>query len=62
MNEGPTLLPRDEDGEDPGKHDAVVLGESEPILRDGGPQQIAALCGPGSYADLRDHFVVPFMG
>ncbi len=25
-------------------------------------QEIAALCGPGSYADLGDHFVVPFMG
>lgn len=36
--------------------------EVEPILGEGRAQEIPTLCGPGSYADLRDHLVVAFMG
>jgi hypothetical protein len=39
-----------------------VLEPREPLCGDRGPSYIAASCGPGSYADLRDHFVVVFMG
>jgi hypothetical protein len=44
------------------EQDAAVVQEPETLLRDRRAQQIAALCAPWSYADLRDHFVVPFMG
>ncbi len=29
---------------------------------EGGASNVTASCGPGSYADLRDHSVVVFMG
>jgi hypothetical protein len=39
------------------------VGESgEPLGGDGRAGHVAASCGPGSYADLRDHFVVVLMG
>ncbi|MDO8700651.1 MAG: hypothetical protein Q7J56_03265 [Deltaproteobacteria bacterium] len=44
------------------ERDAAVAPQPQALLREGRAQDIAALCGPGSYADLWDHFVVAFMG
>ena len=44
------------------ERDAAVAPQPQALLREGRTQDIAALCGPGSYADLWDHFVVAFMG
>ena len=42
--------------------DATVGQQPESILSDRRPEQIAALCGPASYAHRRDHFVIAIMG
>ncbi len=43
-------------------HDAAVTTEPEAILRQRRAEHIAALCGPGSYAELQGQFAVVVMG
>ena len=45
-----------------GDEDESVGRQCETLLRDRRAQHVAASCGPTSYADLQDHFVVAFMG
>jgi len=42
--------------------DAPVGPELDAVLGERGAEEVAASCGAGSYVDLRDHFVVLFMG